>query len=98
VATWQATIIKGKPYRLEIDPPGLNSGIQPVQGVAHREGSEGSSHQQAEKWEIFVKIHNRKPPFSAEALDNNLLQKAFRLFIIFPRNNTSPGAESNSSK
>jgi hypothetical protein len=48
--------VKGKPYRLEIDPPGLNSGIQPVQGVAHREGSEGSSHQQAEKWEIFGKI------------------------------------------
>jgi hypothetical protein len=53
---WKAPIIKGKPYRLEIDPPGLNSGIQPVQGVAHREGSEGSSHQQAEKWVKFVKI------------------------------------------
>jgi hypothetical protein len=49
-------IIKGKPYRLEIDPPGLNSGIQPVQGVAHREGSEGSSYQHAEKWEMFVKL------------------------------------------
>jgi hypothetical protein len=62
---WQATIIKGKPYRLEIDPPGLNSGIQPVQGVAHREGSEGSSHQRAKKWEKFVKIHNSKPPLFA---------------------------------
>jgi hypothetical protein len=50
---WQlasdSNTVKGKPYRLEIDPPGLNRGIQPVQGVAHREGSEGSSHQQAEK-------------------------------------------------
>jgi hypothetical protein len=48
--------VKGKPYRLEIDPPGLNSGIQPVQGMADRKGSEGSSHQQAEKWVKFVKI------------------------------------------
>jgi hypothetical protein len=52
----EATEIKGMPHRLEIDPPGLNSGIQPVQGVAHREGSEDSSHQQAEKWVKFVKI------------------------------------------
>jgi hypothetical protein len=48
--------LKGKPYRLEINPPGLNSGIQPVQGVAHREGSGDFSHQQAEKWEMLVKI------------------------------------------